>query len=121
MAEQSLLILYPEEKENQKIFFGVFTEISKANFVPSGEGFPDTILATTRISKGSSKKTISPGTLIGWTNGPQKSFLFEFYVGGKYRIVRETKKYILNKEKVTEIRKTNKFGIRIGINIGYRF
>ncbi len=111
---------YLGEKENKNIFLGVFTEFSKTNYASSGYP-PDTILATTKIFKDEAKNTISPGALIGVTNGTKKPFLFEFYLGGKYRLANVTKEYILNQEDVIEKRNTKKLGVRIGINIGYRF
>ena len=46
---------------------------------------------------------------------------FDFYTGVKYRFRNEEKEYFLNEERIIESQKNNRIGIRVGLNIGFRF
>lgn len=99
------------------MFLGFFTEFSKTKNIASG----DFIEGNEKQFLRNSANLLSPGTLIGWSNGTIKKWILEFYTGGKYKFEKETTEYLLNQERIFEKSKNQKFGIRIGLNVGFRF
>ena len=109
------------KKENRNFFTGFFTEFSKSKNVSSGEYIEEFIVDKKYYSGNSTKRTVAPGLLLGISNGMTKKFFSEFYLGGKYRFIQKDRRYSINREGFTEQEKKQKWGIRIGMNFGYRF
>ena len=109
---------YLGKKQNKKVFLSVFSEISKIDYFPSN--FIERI-SRPRILTENYIDAFGLGTLLGFTNGTKKRWVFEFYIGGKNTFAIETKKYLSNQIKTTERYNVSKFAIRVGGNVGYRF
>ena len=110
---------YLGKNENKKMFLGIFTEASTLNFFQGGERVDD--ILNKRILTKDFTKIVAPGVLLGINNGTKKRWIFDFYTGVKYRFRNEEKEYFLNQEKIIESQKNNQIGIRVGLNIGFRF
>ena len=106
-----------KESINKAAYLGLFTEISKTEIFPGGEQFGE------KIFTGGYKKKINPGILIGRNTQIAKRWYAEFYLGVKYKFLFESNDYYHtdSQSSVTESSSYSKAGIRLGINIGFRF
>ena len=105
-----------KETLNKAAYLGAFTEISKTDIFTPGAEYGD------KIYLGGTKKMINPGIIIGRNTEIAKRWFAEFHIGIKYKFIVETSNYYLNYQtKVEEMNYSNKVGIRMGFNIGFRF
>jgi hypothetical protein len=105
-----------KETLNKAAYLGLFTEIAKTNKYGGGEQFGDDIYV------GGYRKMVNPGLLIGRNLEISKKWFAEMYIGFKYQLIKEAETRRLNVQtEVTELHFTHRAGIRLGMNIGYRF
>lgn len=107
-----------KESLRRKVFIGGFTEIYKAKLYPGmiEPSLNDYLIETNGIS-------INPGVLIGKNISLGKRFLFDIYVGYRYKIFNGEQNYRDVDTLGTYNKKyqEGKSGIRIGLNLGIAF
>lgn len=105
-----------KESLNKVAFVGPFLEGAWAKTLPGGE--TDGPVFDEVLGKWSS---ISPGFVVGGNAPLGKKLFLEYYIGSKYRFVKEEDySYLNNMTKITEVSKYGKVGLRLGFNFCYR-
>jgi hypothetical protein len=96
-------------------FLASFLEIQQRTITPGGEQDSDNYLVSNKQNQ------LSPGLLIGKNFSSSPRWHLETYIGPKYRMGSETTEEVENGILSSSTITYEKFSIRMGFNVGFRF
>jgi hypothetical protein len=96
-------------------FLSSFLEMQRRTITPGREQDADNYLIS------NTQTQISPGILIGKNFTSSTRWHLEIYAGPKYRLGNETTEEVINSSPSSSTINFEKFGVRMGFNIGFRF
>ena len=106
---------------NKCAFIGVFNEFTFSKVLPSGEGFEEEFEEGAKNLRDRKKIILSPGILIGKNFFLSKKLFLDVYAGIKYRFINQESRFYQDQIEIIEKSKSDKIGIRMGLNLGYKF